>query len=224
MTLATYNVHHCEGSDGVLDIDRVARTIKKMEPDLIALQELDQGWERSERVDQPAELERLTGLKLEFWPTFEKGETRYGFALAARDGFTSRFVQLPTPPGEEPRGAAIADLGSIQVIVTHLSRHRGSRRAQKRALAGLALKLREARPELPVFVMGDLNHRPLPWGHLRRAGLTGGHPTPTYPSDRPRRHIDHLLTFAPTEVRAQSAPRSQASDHLPLVAEVVLPG
>lgn len=222
ITFATYNVHHCEGTDGVVDVGRVAKTIRDLRPDVIALQELDQGWERSGGVDQPAELSRLTDLELAFWPTFQKGEKRYGIALGAPEGFHARYAALPGPKGEEPRGVAIAEFDDFTVLVTHLSTRRSTRRQQIKMLAGRVGELLAARPGRPLFLMGDLNHRPLPWGALRRAGLSGGPSTPTYPSDRPRRRIDHILAGPGAQIRAQGAPSSPASDHLPLVAEVVI--
>lgn len=222
MTLSTYNVHHCEGTDGVVDVERIARTIRDIRPDVIALQELDQGWDRSGGVDQPAELGRLTDLELAFWPTFETGERRYGIALGAPEEFHARYVPLPGPAGEEPRGVAIAEFDPFTVLVTHLSTRRRTRRVQAKTVAERVAELLAARPGRPLFVMGDLNHRPLPWGPLRRAGLTGGHSTPTFPAGRPRRRIDHILTGPGAQIRAQSAPRALGSDHLPLVAEAVI--
>ena len=222
LTLATYNVHHCEGIDGVLDVERVAGVIREMSPDVVALQELDDGWERSGGVDQPAELSKLTDLELSFWPTVEKGERRYGIGLGAPESFHARYVPLPGPKGEEPRGVAIAEFDDFTVLVTHLSTRRMTRRVQAKTLASRAAELMSARPGRPLFVLGDLNHRPAPWSPLRRAGLEGGHRTPTFPADRPRRQIDHILAGPGVQVRAQSTPHSLGSDHLPLVAEVVL--
>lgn len=221
LTLATYNVHHCEGIDGVLDVDRVAKAIRDIDPDVVALQELDQGWDRSGSIDQPAELGRLTDLELSFWPTFEKGEARYGIGLGAPEGFHARYVHLPSPPGEEPRGVAIAEFDGFTVLVTHLSTHWSTRRVQVRTLAARATELMSARPGRPLFVMGDLNHRPLPWSPLRRAGLRGGPTLPTYPSDRPRRRIDHILAGPGVALGPNRAPRSLGSDHLPMVTEAI---
>src|SRR5688500_506745 len=92
-----------------------------MRPDVIALQELDRGWERSSSVHQPDELSRLTGLDITFWPTFETGEKRYGIGLGAPEGFEARYVPLPSPSGQEPRGVAIAEFDAFTVLVTHLS-------------------------------------------------------------------------------------------------------
>ena len=42
LRVLTYNIHHGEGTDGKLDLDRIARVIKAAEPDIVALQEVDQ--------------------------------------------------------------------------------------------------------------------------------------------------------------------------------------
>lgn len=231
LTIATYNVHHCEGLDGVVDVARIAAVIERLRPDVVALQELDEGWERSGAVDQAAELAHRTGLSIEFWPTFAEDDKRYGFALGAPEPFESEFRPLPGSSGEEPRGAALAWLESCVVIATHLSTRISTRFGQKKALAGLVNETLAAEAKgrgRPVILLGDLNHRPLPWGVLRRnkmggSNLAGGRPTPTFPSDRPRRHIDHILVSSGLGLRAQSAPATTASDHRPLVAEVLIP-
>jgi endonuclease/exonuclease/phosphatase family metal-dependent hydrolase len=57
MKLATYNIQYGVGADGVFDLARVAATVK--DADIIALQEVESGWERSGHRDLPAEIARL---------------------------------------------------------------------------------------------------------------------------------------------------------------------
>ena len=45
----TYNIHHGEGIDGKLDLDRIAKIISSVEPDLVSVQEVDQKVERTGR-------------------------------------------------------------------------------------------------------------------------------------------------------------------------------
>ncbi len=52
LRLMTYNVHHCEGVDGKLDIERIGTVIKNQKCDLVALQEIDRKTTRSQQVDQ----------------------------------------------------------------------------------------------------------------------------------------------------------------------------
>ena len=60
--ILAYNIHHGAGMDGILDLRRVAALIRELDPDLVALQEIDSATTRTGGVDQAAELGRLTGL------------------------------------------------------------------------------------------------------------------------------------------------------------------
>ena len=60
----TYNIHHGEGLDGKVDLQRIAELIKREQADIVALQEVDKGVQRTARRDLPAELAALTGLSL----------------------------------------------------------------------------------------------------------------------------------------------------------------
>src|SRR5687768_15481548 len=66
LRVLTYNIHHGEGVDGRLDLERIARVITAEEPDLVALQEVDVKTRRTGGVDQAAELARLTGMHFAF--------------------------------------------------------------------------------------------------------------------------------------------------------------
>ena len=62
LRVLTYNIHHAAGTDGKVDIERIARVIQSAKPDLVALQEVDQATKRSGGVDQLARLAEL-GVK-----------------------------------------------------------------------------------------------------------------------------------------------------------------
>ena len=53
LRVLSYNIHHGEGLDGRIDLERIASVIRASEADLVALQEVDQSTERSGGVDQP---------------------------------------------------------------------------------------------------------------------------------------------------------------------------
>jgi len=48
--IMTYNIHHGAGIDGKVDIDRIAKVIARENADIVALQEVDRGVERSHRI------------------------------------------------------------------------------------------------------------------------------------------------------------------------------
>ncbi|MGH2747762.1 MAG: endonuclease/exonuclease/phosphatase family protein [Actinomycetota bacterium] len=214
--VATFNIRHGRGSDGVVDLERTASVIRAIGPDLIALQELDHNFTRSGRVDQPAMLAELIGMQISFFPTVVDGNRSYGLALAAREALDdARFEPLPRIAREEPRGVVLGRWSGVTVLATHLSTERWARAAQTRALARLA---RDAPP--PVVILGDLNQRSWSWAlvALRAAGLRGDRSW----GGRARAlgRIDHVLAGRGARVVRTWARHSEASDH-PAIGAVV---
>ncbi len=66
LRVLSYNIHHGEGVDGKLDLERIAKVILSVEPDIVSLQEVDRNVPRSKGVDQPAELAKLTKMNAIF--------------------------------------------------------------------------------------------------------------------------------------------------------------
>lgn len=233
LTVATYNLHHCQGLDGIVDIDRAARVLTGVGAEVVGLQEIDDGLTRSGGANQAAELGERLGHEIAFHPTLERGGGRYGLGFAAGGNVETHFERLPRRGDEEQRGAIVARANGVWFVVTHLSTDRISRATQTRALASIASGL-----DGPVLVMGDLNQsggslgplaeaglvsdglrhgtlqRPLPGGLLRVLGVVG--------LPRPK-HLDHVLAGGGARVVRSWTVASDASDHLPLVAEIRVP-
>jgi endonuclease/exonuclease/phosphatase family metal-dependent hydrolase len=211
--VATFNVHHCEGRDGKVDVDRVAGVIRATGAEIVALQELDMGLERTGFTNQPGRLAAATGLTVEFHALLRRSGGRYGIALAAPERLDSKLVHLPRLGREEPRGAVVARRSGITFVGTHLSRSRRARAAQIEALAVLA-----GRVEPPVVLMGDLNQAAAGLAPLRAAGFRG-------PRRRllagPASGIDHILAGPGMRIEAHDTYRTSASDHPALAADVV---
>ena len=218
LRVATFNVRHCRGLDDRVDVARIADVIMRTGADLVALQELDRSNERSGRVDQPSELARLTGLKISFFPTVERGESQYGIGLATTEPLDATFFPLPRRDVEEPRGLIGARWRGLSVIATHISNIPDARPAQVEALVAAA----ERTGGEPTLILGDLNGTGRTLGPLHEAGFTGGPGSPATLAGRFRRkQIDHVLIRGGT-IGGCWTIRSRASDHLPLVALVDL--
>src|SRR6188768_3816553 len=84
LAVMTYNIHHAEGMDKRLDVERIARVIRDAKPDLVALQELDAGANRTNRVEQAKELARLLKMHYVFGPAMEFDGGKYGDAVLSR--------------------------------------------------------------------------------------------------------------------------------------------
>jgi endonuclease/exonuclease/phosphatase family metal-dependent hydrolase len=219
LRVATFNIHHGLGADGKLDLERTADTIVGLGAEVVSLQEVDRGWARSGSVDQVALLERLTGMRIVFYPSITKDDgATYGIAMATSAPAEIIPLQLPRRAEEEPRMAMIVKLGHVTILGAHLSRNPAARPAQIEVLADEVRAI-----DGPVVLAGDLNTT---IGHLRPlllAGLERGpRPRRTVPARLPRAAVDHILAGKGARVETLKAPRSWASDHRPLVAEVAL--
>src|SRR5690242_8494338 len=80
LRVLSYNIHHGEGTDGKLDLDRIAAVIKAQKPDLVAVQEVDRNTKRTNQVDQAAVLGKLTGLHAAFARAIDLQGGEYGQA------------------------------------------------------------------------------------------------------------------------------------------------
>ena len=219
LRVATFNVHHCEGADGMVDVARTAAVLAQADADVVGLQELDRNLARSGHEDQAAELASRAGMEVGFWPTLTRGDGGYGIGIASAGPIEqARFVALPRLRGEEPRGVVSALCAGVRIVVTHLSTDRRARAVQLAALATIAAGFDE-----PVIVMGDLNLGPRSLGPLRRLGLRGALGHPTLPGRLVPRQIDHILVSPPLGLRRSWTISTDASDHLPLVADLDIP-
>ncbi len=84
LRILTYNVHHCQGTDGKFDYNRIAKIINDLRPDVVALQEVDRKTNRSSGVDQAAVLAELTGLHHAFDRAIDFDSAQYGLAILSR--------------------------------------------------------------------------------------------------------------------------------------------
>ena len=154
MTVMSFNVRHCAGSDMKLDVSRVAAAIASVRPRFAALQELDVKAKRSDRIDEPAELARLTGMKATFGKTIDFQGGAYGVMLLSQEDPIS-VTKVPLP-GKEPRLLLLAEFDDCVVGSTHLSVANEKERMDSVGLIRDAV----AKFTKPVFVCGDWNARP----------------------------------------------------------------
>src|SRR5215213_773903 len=81
LRVLSYNIHHGEGTDGKVDLERIAKVITVAAPDLVAVQEVDRKTRRTNGVDQAAELGRLTRMHVEFGKAIDYQGGAYGLAV-----------------------------------------------------------------------------------------------------------------------------------------------
>jgi endonuclease/exonuclease/phosphatase family metal-dependent hydrolase len=230
----TYNIHHGRGMDGEVDLGRIAKLIREQEVDLVALQEVDKGTQRTDGIDIAAELARLTGMHFVFAKNIDFQGGEYGNAILSRQPIlssTNRHYKM-LRPGEQ-RGLLSATIGFGGRVITFASTHLDFRPdpAERISNMGEIEEFVSAAGKNPVVIAGDFNDVPGGTVHRRmketftdvwEAGGTGD--GFTYSSEEPDKRIDYIYLFPKTSWRVKSAnvPTSTASDHLPLVAEATL--
>ncbi|MCG6918434.1 MAG: endonuclease/exonuclease/phosphatase family protein [Deltaproteobacteria bacterium] len=225
ITVASYNIHQCLGTDNRKDMERTIRVIVELDAQLVGLQEVHSSFIQSPQVDT---LTQITGLNVIPGPTMHRSDGHYGnVLLTAFSPLAVQPIDLSFP-GKEPRGAIDAELNiqgrSVRVIVTHLGLNAKERQFQVDLLSNSLISQKH---DLLVL-MGDFNE----WFPFRRQllllnRLLGKIPTrPTYPSRYPILALDRIWLRPMEALRAIKIHRSPsariASDHLPLKARIAV--
>src|ERR1043166_5454579 len=98
----TYNIHVGVGMDKKLDLPRIAKVINDQHPDLVGLQEVDRGVERTQRIDEIAELARLTKMDYAFAFNLKYQGGQYGVAILSKSPIlaTDHHLYLNTREAE----------------------------------------------------------------------------------------------------------------------------
>lgn len=231
--LLTYNIHHGEGVDGKLDLERIAKVITSVSPDLVALQEVDQKVERTGSVDQPAELARLTEMHVVFGANLALQGGHYGNAVLSRNPILRWDNHLlPNIAAGEQRGVLEAELKlsstdePLLLFATHLDHRRADRERLESANAINALA--DKHPDCLALLAGDFND--VPDSKTLEALATRWQtaspvPIATIPVDRPAKQIDYLFFRPQTRwkvIDVQVLDEAVASDHRPVLAVLEL--
>jgi len=177
LRLATFNIHHAEGTDGVLDLDRIAQVVRAA--DVVAFQEVDVRFRaRSKFVDQAEGLAKALHGEVAFGGNLIEDQGQYGVALVSRYPILAHHnYHLPRSPGREkaePRGLLAVTINvqeqPIRVYVTHLAHDS----APDRALQVEAVRKIIGSGSGPFLLMGDLNFRPESESYKQLMAPAGG--------------------------------------------------
>jgi endonuclease/exonuclease/phosphatase family metal-dependent hydrolase len=230
-----FNIHAGVSRFGGVGLPRIAAEIRAAHPDVVSLNEVDDGTIRSGHADEPAYLATATGMRAVYGPNlFDYDGGRFGNAILSRFPIVaSHNTRLPRLPHSEPRGLLEASLRIGHRIVSFYSVHLtqgGHGTAQRVSEAEAAAHVVQASSD-PVILSGDLNSRPqdLPVRILRQylidaqeQGGTGA--GLTVPEADPHSRIDYILYdnhFAAVPGSTQVLP-SGSSDHRSVWTELVL--
>ena len=226
----TYNIHHGEGIDGKIDLERIAALIKEKSADIVALQEVDRGVERTARRDFPKELAELTGMTVYFDRNIIYQGGDYGNAVLTKFPIKSeKNLHYKMLREGEQRGALqlVLDVHGKDLLFvdTHIDYRPED---EERLINADELKqIVKGAGEMPVILCGDFNDSPQSRTHKKIKKFISdtweliGHGNGfTIPTEKPDNRIDYIwISKATVEPLKIEVLKSIASDHLPVLGE-----
>jgi endonuclease/exonuclease/phosphatase family metal-dependent hydrolase len=234
LRVMSYNIHHGEGLDGKVDLLRIAQLIQEQGADIVGLQEVDKGVERTQRRDLPAELAALTGMTCVFSNNYYHQGGEYCNAVLTKfpvKRWTNLHYKMLRPGEQRGILQLVLDVRGRELVFlnTHIDyrpddSERWSNTAEIEELA-------RHYAGKPILMVGDFNDTPESRVCRRIAetfedtwALVGQGEGFTIPAANPRKRIDYLWISKDKSLVPLKAwvPHSEASDHLPVMAEFQL--
>ena len=213
--------------DGQRRAERIAEVILAQDADIICLQEVHQRLPQSKFVDQPGQFQKMLGLPVTFQANLRIGLGGYGLAVVSR--YPVGTVQSHLLPSvREQRGVLEVRLdapnGPLSLFCTHFGLSGEERVKQAARLAELV-----SDASYPVIVCGDFNERsdaPAVRLLLERTELVDADAARdrwTYPVNALEARIDYIFHSPSLVCESVEVLDTEASDHLPVVAELEKP-
>ena len=233
--LATYNTHRCEGWETQTNVDRAnynntAKVISLIDPDVIALQELDKftTWHPH---DQLQELADRTGMKPYYCKTIDYRGGAYGIGiLSKREPLRTVSGDLP---GTEARKFFLAEFDDYIFIATHLCHLETTNRAQSVEIINAYIAANYASYTKPIFLAGDFNESNMSsemMVKLKEKWEIISTSSNTFMNTATPKRIDYIVLYkgnkAACEVLGTAVPSydeinvNKVSDHLPVLVDI----
>ena len=233
--LATYNTHRCEGWTQNSGTDRAnynntAKVISLMDPDVIALQELDKNttWHQT---DQLQELADRTGMRPYYCKTIDYRGGDYGIGiLSKREPLRTVSGDLP---GTEARKFFLAEFDDYIFIATHLCHLETTNRAQSVEIINAYIAANYASYTKPIFLAGDFNESNMSsemMVKLKEKWEIISTSSNTFMNTATPKRIDYIVLYkgnkAACEVLGTAVPSydeinvNKVSDHLPVLVDI----
>ena len=233
--LATYNTHRCEGWETQTNVDRAnynntAKVISLIDPDVIALQELDKftTWHPH---DQLQELADRTGMKPYYCKTIDYRGGDYGIGiLSKREPLRTVSGDLP---GTEARKFFLAEFDDYIFIATHLCHLETTNRAQSVEIINAYIAANYASYTKPIFLAGDFNESNMSsemMVKLKEKWEIISTSSNTFMNTATPKRIDYIVLYkgnkAACEMLGTAVPSydeinvNKVSDHLPVLVDI----
>ena len=232
LRVVTYNIHRSRGLDGKTDPERIADVLKRLRPDVVALQEAVGRGHRG--VGQEEEIAARLNMSSILAPARTFRGHLYGNAVLSRFPMDNHAVCDLSQEGREPRLCQRVDINVHGHLIHFYNVHLGTSSAERKKQAvKLADFIGEPDTGGPKVLLGDFNEwRKGVVTKLLSARFKSLDLVPflrwrrTYPGIMPVVHLDHFYYDGPVDLVnirvSRRFPFLIASDHLPILAEMSL--
>lgn len=232
-TIATYNIQIGLGLDKKYDLNRTAETIRGFEAETVILNEVDVKTDRSKKIDQPAFLGKKLGMNYVFGEASKRPGGVYGNAVLSV--YTLEKLDVINIPanGYETRSALVVKVNAptpYYVIATHFAFEQNKKmNAVRVKCIDLLADYMAKKKYSPVLFCGDFNayHNSEVIRRVQERGIKilndlSGRML-SYPSAKPRRLLDYITVYPANSAEGKNIRviDTQASDHAPVVAEII---
>ncbi len=243
LRVASYNIQHGVGMDHVRDYKRIADVLEKINPDVVAIQEVDSMTHRTDRTYSLGEIADHMRYYASFAPAISFDGGKYGIGILSRKRPIS-VERCALPGREEGRTLLVAEFDDYVFAATHLSLTEADRMASLEMLEDRARKY-----DKPFIVAGDFNDEPgSPFiRQLERSFQLCSRKDKSWPADKSTACLDYIAVYksqgdvrrpgpvvkgweayrpyvgeAAVTLRSEVL-NTQASDHRPIMADILLP-
>lgn len=231
LRIMTYNLRFGE----LADMDRLAAEIKAYNPDFVALQEVDVNTNRAASkhnngLNYVTELAQRTGLFGYYGRAIDFGTGYYGIGILSRyPAEKIEKFELPNPGNEEPRVLleGVFEMPGQKLVFASTHFDYRDHATRKKQAQYVAEKLSES--PYPAILAGDFNATNgqiyIETIKAKMKNLTNDRKT--WPADVPTDKLDFIFAYPPENFELKSCmvpepAKNTASDHLPVVSDVIV--
>lgn len=237
LRIMTYNIAtFTRDPNNLHNYQTIANMVLEKEADLVCLNELDSCTTRTGKIYQLEKFANILNWDFKYGAAMPYKGGTYGEGIATKEKAIKKFtVALPKGDGAEPRVLVVMEMEDYVIATTHLDHSNEAAHKAQVNLITETMNKHYKNSEKPVFLGGDLNAKPdsetmqlvkKDWEIL---SVT----MPTFPSHKPTACIDYIIQYKNGVkvdlVNSQvlrwfnTGDASTASDHLPVIVDVILP-
>lgn len=225
LSLMTYNIHRGIGKNGKLDLNAVADVIKASNATIIALQEVERHSIRTVFQDQIKQLSVNTDMNYVYGKSINVLNGEYGNGLLSKYPIEEyKVYDLPSYSEQRTVLRAVINVEGLKVAIYNT--HLGLKESERKEQLDYILQMTSA-DELDYILMGDMNTKADKMSvlteHMKDSALgSKKQQQSTFVEKEVQERIDYIFVSPTMEVKDYDVVIAEASDHYPVVSEVVV--